>query len=106
MSSPSPLVLPGEYKTTSFSYVYMYMYMYICTYVYMYICIYVYIYVYIYICIPSAPKYPLRRCLDPKKQLQIQSQKVFGAVGIYIYISNIMGYFSRGCIMGKQMIYI
>lgn len=44
-SSPSPLVLPGGYKTTSFSYT-------------------------------------------------------------YIYIINIMGYFSRGCIMGKQIIYI
>ena len=30
---------------------------------------------------PSAPKYPPRRCLDPKKQLQIASQKVF--FGVY-----------------------
>ena len=30
---------------------------------------------------PMCSKYPLRRCLDPKKQLQILSQKVFGAVG-------------------------
>ena len=33
---------------------------------------------------PWCSKYSLRRCLDPKKTLQIQSQKVFGAVGYYL----------------------